>query len=908
MLCVLAISSPAIAQTALPSGKSIDSSVERGLPVNSFPAAIAVSPDRKYAVILNNGYGTLTSKSSQSLAVLDLAQGTVSDFPDARLGRRARQTYFYGLAFSSDGKKVYASLGSETDPEGKSEGSTGNGIAIYTFDQGKLSPSDLIPVPPVPLGAGHLAAAISKAQRPNELISYPAGLAVIKQGGKERLVVAGNLSDRVFLIDVETKKIVRDFDVSTHSVIPAAYPLSVLATQDGSRAYVSLWNASRIAELDLKSGKVLRMIPVGLPADPTETGSHPCAMVFDDKEKNLYVALANRDEVAVIERKSGSVRRTVPTTPPNIAFRGAFPIALAITKKQLFVANSAMNSIAVVELDGLRKKQNDVRPSSFIPTEWYPSALARNGDDELVIANAKGRGTGSNGAFLPKDDPSRRKHPYILSLLAGSITRVNLEGAMRRAATPKNANVADASAVRFQGGANPIKHVIYVVKENRTYDQVFGDISAGNGDPSLLLYGEEITPNQHKLAKQFGILDNFYVSGEVSGDGHNWTMSATGSDYLEKTIQVSYRGKERTYDYEGEVANRFPLEDGMPDINEPSSGYIFSLVAKHGLRYRHYGEFVTTRWCEETRWDGSPTEGTPGPTKKGCDRSSVKQGEALPAHLGTPRGGASPWPWSIPMISENVPTKPELREHFDPLYADFEMAFPDQLRADEFLNEFAKFVVARKSGQGEELPNYILLRLPNDHTSGTKAGAATPSAAVADNDLALGRVVEAVSHSPYWDDTAILVLEDDAQDGADHVDAHRSPALIISKYSPGNLQQPYVESTFYTTVSMVRTLEVLLGLPPMNLNDAYAPVIGNLFSGPGTQEPFMADYRNQQNGLLFQVNKPNAPGGKESAAMDFSRADAADAELLNRILWQDRRPNEPMPPIHSHFGSTESEE
>jgi hypothetical protein len=494
-------------------------------------------------------------------------------------------------------------------------------------------------------------------------------------------------------------------------------------------------------------------------------------------------------------------------------------------------------------------------------------------------------------------------------LLAGSITRVDLREATSRAAEIGMTSVKTPSSVLgLRGDANPIRHVIYVVKENRTYDQVFGDIAEGNGDPSLVLYGEDITPNQHRLARQFGILDNFYVSGEVSGDGHNWTMSATGSDFLEKTIQVAYRGKERTYDYEGEVANRFPLEDGMADINEPSSGYIFGLVARHGLRYRHYGEFVTTRWCGETNWGDSPTEGTPGPGGKACERKSVKQGEPLPAYLGSPRGGPSPWPWAIPLISENVPTKPELRGHFDPLYADFEMDYPDQLRADEFLNEFARFIEARQTGKGEQLPDYVLLRLPNDHTSGTKVGAATPSAAVADNDLALGRVVEAISHSPYWDDTAILVVEDDAQDGADHVDAHRSPALVISKYSPGTQKQPYVESTFYTTVSMVRTLEVLLGLPPMNLNDAYAPVISNLFSGPGAQEAFVADYRNLHNGLLFQVNANGAPGGRESAAMDFSRADAADAAVLNQILWQDRRPNVPMPAIHSHFGSIESGE
>ncbi|HWK31362.1 MAG TPA: YncE family protein, partial [Terriglobales bacterium] len=675
-------------------------------------------PDGKYAVILNNGYGTLQSKSSQSLAVLDLAQGTVTDFPDERLVLKSKQTCFYGLAFSADGHRVYASFASETDPEGKNKGDTGNGIAVYAFEDGKLTPSDFIPLPPVTLSAGHIAAAITKTQPPNELISYPAGLAVIQRQSTEMLLVAGNLSDRVFLVDSASKKVVRDFDVATHKVIPASYPLSIVATKDGKKAYVSLWNASRIAELDVAKGKITRMIPLRIPKDPTAAGSHPCAMIFDRNEKNLYVALANNDEVAVIDRRTGKVRSFLATTPGNIPFRGAFPIALAMSDKQLLVANSGMNSVAVFDLSTSHKKFHRSRPIGFIPTEWYPSALAVHGD-ELLIANAKGRGTGNNAARLEKNPIPRLRHPYIFSLLAGSISRVRLSESAAHA-TPAPTNIV-ASDLGFAGGVNPIKHVIYVVKENRAYDQRFGDIAEANGDPSLLLYGEEITPNQHKLARQFGILDNFYVSGEVSGDGHNWTMSATGSDYLEKTIQVAYRGKERTYDYEGEVANRFPLEDGMPDINEPSSGYLFGLVAKHGLRYRHYGEFVTTRWCGETGWGGSPMEGTPGPTGKNCERKVVRKGEPLPPNLGSPHGGPSPWPWDVPIISDNVPTKPELRGHFDPLFADFDLAYPDQFRADEFLNEFAKFVEARQSGKGEELPNYILLRLPNDHTSGTKS-------------------------------------------------------------------------------------------------------------------------------------------------------------------------------------------
>ncbi|HEU5334394.1 MAG TPA: phosphoesterase, partial [Terriglobales bacterium] len=254
----------------------------------------------------------------------------------------------------------------------------------------------------------------------------------------------------------------------------------------------------------------------------------------------------------------------------------------------------------------------------------------------------------------------------------------------------------------------------------------------------------------------------------------------------------------------------------------------------------------------------------------------------------------SPWPWPVPVLARDVPTKPELRGHFDPNFADFRLDFPDQLRADEFLNEFQQFVRARQQGQGQQLPAFVLLRLPDDHTAGTRPGFPTPAASVADNDLAVGRVVDAVSHSPYWGDTAIFILEDDAQDGADHVDAHRSIAFVISKYSPGSSSHPYVDHSFYTTVSVIHTMEALLGLPPMNNNDALAPLMGPLFSGSG-QPAFEADYRNRNSGLIYRTNSADAPGARQSLKMDFTHADAAPAQVLNAILWRVRMGRRPMP-------------
>jgi hypothetical protein len=287
----------------------------------------------------------------------------------------------------------------------------------------------------------------------------------------------------------------------------------------------------------------------------------------------------------------------------------------------------------------------------------------------------------------------------------------------------------------------------------------------------------------------------------------------------------------------------------------------------------------------------------------------VNKGEPLPSNLGHPHGSPSPWPWPVPLLKRTKATKAALRDHFNPVYPDFNTEYPDQLRADEFLNEFNEFVRARQQGKGVELPAYVLLSLPDDHTHGTTAGKPRPAASVADNDLAVGRVVEAVCHSPYWDDTAIFIIEDDAQDGADHVDAHRSIAFAISKYSPGSPDKPFVDSRFYTTVNMIHTVETLLGLPPMNQNDAYAPVMAPLFSGPGDQPAYTADWSNRDNGLIYQTNPSKGQGAAESAKMDFTRPDAINTAVLNEILWRDSMGSAPMPrPKHTVFTEKPSRE
>jgi len=399
-----------------------------------------------------------------------------------------------------------------------------------------------------------------------------------------------------------------------------------------------------------------------------------------------------------------------------------------------------------------------------------------------------------------------------------------------------------------------------------------------------------VTPNIHKLALQFGVLDNFYDSGEVSGDGHVWSNAAIGSDYLEKTWEQNYRGEQRTYDYEGVVADDYPLLQKIPDVNEPMSGYLWGDLAEHHKTYYHFGEYISTIFCDE------PAANDPqlGPMLGGrpCKHKAIEPGEAIPEDWG---GGVNKWPWPIPLMAANTATKPELVGHFAKEAPDFNLAIPDQIRVNIFMRHLKQWI-ADKEGGRDTMPNLIQLRLPNDHTAGTRPGGPTPKSSVADNDLAVGRAVDAISHSPFWDDTAFFILEDDAQNGADHVDAHRSYALVISKYAPhGASGGAYVDSRFYSTVSVVRTMESLLGLPPMNNNDAFSSLISSLFTGPGDQPAYNADYANRDNGLIYTANKKNAPGAQESMKMDFRHADQAPAQKLNVILWKDAMGDKPVP-------------
>jgi DNA-binding beta-propeller fold protein YncE len=915
-----------VAQTVnLPTSKQLMEPVP-GAPqkLNSLPMAMAWSPDHRYLAIVNAGFGTYESDYQQSIAVLDTNTGKLADFPENRTAMTSPQTLYSGIAFSADGKQLYASLDSLTAPEGGKSGATGNAIAVYSFQDGTVRADRLIPIPLQKLAAGRRQNQIGKPIPDGMAIPSPAGLAVVQpSGGPEQILVADNLSDDVLQIDAASGKIVNRFDLAQSTIVPSTYPIAITVSPDQRFAYVALWNGSAIAALELTTGKVGSTLPLLPPEKATDPSSHPTAFVFSPDQKKLYVALANRDAVAVADVHGEKLRLagTYDTRLPGEQYFGAMPASLAISAdgRKLYAANAGANCVAVIDTSARLAAKTPGHPIGFIPTEWFPTALKIKGN-ELYVATAKSQGTGPNVA--PQHPPAhaaelsrrmQRPHTYIATLLYGSLASIDLDAADRElpqlsaAVVASNRITAAREHLTFAVGRNPIKHVIYIIKENRTYDQIFGDLGAGDGDSSLTMYGESITPNLHKLARQFGVLDNFYDSGEVSGDGHVWSTAGITSDYTEKTWQQSYRGRERQYDFEGVVEQGYPLAEGISDVNEPDSSYLWTDLARHGKSLYHFGEFVSTKFCDdsgEAPKDPSPLNGTPEPPPARCAKSAIRPGEELPAEYG---GGRSPYPWAIPLIYKNVATKPELAGNFDPKYPDFNLKFPDQLRVEEFLTHFRVWVHDR-SAEKDTMPSFIMLRLPNDHTAGTSPGSPTPKASVADNDLAVGRAVEAVAHSPYWDDTAFFILEDDAQDGADHVDAHRSIALVISKYAP-RADTPVVDHHFYTTVSFLRTMENLLGIPPMNINDAFAPLIQPLFSGSGDQPGYSADYANRDNKLIYTANTQRSIGAKESSKMDFTHEDRADARKLNIILWRDAMGDAPVPwmVVHPHADSKDGD-
>jgi DNA-binding beta-propeller fold protein YncE len=793
--------------------------VGRQIVVGDFPVNIAIHPSGRYAAVLQCGYG------AHELAVLDLKT-------EKLVSRVTLEEAFYGLVFSPTGDLLYASgAGTET-------------IHRFQFQEGYLSDRQTI------------------ALREAGKRGIPAGLAISRDGS--RMWAANLLGQSISILDLDKKAVVGETALADAGLLAAVtdpktaedfdedaitkrarallekvnegapHPYTCLVDEKRQRLYVSLWAQSAVQVIDLTTQKLLARWP---------TQEHPNEMVLTRSGRHLFVANANRNTVSVIDTDEGRCVETLiaelePGSPP-----GSTPSSLALSSNdsRLFVANANINAVAVFDVE----KPGNSRSLGFIPTGWYPTSVRLTPDGKkLLVANGKGliSKANRNGPQPGREAPASVRE-YIGGLFDGTISVIPLpandkfeerlkeytarcyqcrppqalaSGVVREPGHPIPASLGDPT---------PLRYCIYIVKENRTYDQVLGDMTKGNGDPSLCLFPEAITPNHHKLAREFVLLDNFYVESEVSADGHEWTLGAYATDYVEKMWPMSYgHNAHKKYTYPSE---------GRFKIAAPAEGYLWDRAKEAGISYRSYGEFVN---------NGATT--------------------------------------NDPCFT----MMPALKGHFDPKYRSFDMDYSDQLRADRFISELQRF---EREG---EMPRLQIVRLPNDHTAGTGRGKLTPRAYLADNDLALGRVVEAISRTRFWTNTAIFVVEDDAQNGPDHVDAHRTIAYAISPYT----RRATVDSTMYSTSSMLRTMELILGLRPMSQFDAAAMPMFNSFHAKCDPSPYKTEIPRVN---LAETNGPLAWGGDLSQKMNFAREDAADDLLLNQVIWRSvKGAQSPMPP------------
>jgi YVTN family beta-propeller protein len=762
-----------------PAGKQIK--------LGDLPVQIKLHPKQAWAAVLHAGFG------DHEIAIVDLKQERV-------VSRVTVPQTFYGLCFDSEGQQLFASGGEHEV------------VHQYKFLDGYLSEHRELRL----AGVGETF--------------VPAGVAV--SANDKTLYVAGGWGHALAAVPLDDPSASKRVSLGKDS-----YPYTVLPTPDGKRLFVSLWGKAAVAVIDLESLEV---------DDTWATESHPTEMALSPNGERLFVACANSNTVSVLDAETGEATETIATALYPKAPNGSTPNSLALSPdgKVLFVANADNNNVAVFNTS----ESGESRSMGFIPVGWYPTSVRFNPlDKKIYVSNGKGLMSQANAQGPnPLKDPPASVREYIGGLFRGTLSVIESPSPNEMASYSETAykvsplksdfspavepDDADHPIPLKAGGASPIRHCIYIVKENRTYDQVFGDVPEGNGDRHLCLFGEKVTPNHHALAREFVLLDNFYVESEVSADGHEWSMAAYATDFVEKTWPLVYRGGQKKLGYPSE---------GHFEIAIPAGGYIWDRCREAGVSYRSYGEFI-----ENGKKKGDPA----------------------------------------------IATLPALEGHFDPQYRGYDLDYLDVKRAERFIEELHGFE------QAGEMPQFIVLRLPNDHTFGQRKGKPTPSAMVADNDLALGQLVEAVSKSKFWKDTAIFVVEDDAQNGSDHVDAHRTVALVISSYC----KRHYVDSSMYSTSSMLRTMELILGLNPMSQFDAAARPMAASFQ----TKPDLSPYEHRPAGIDLQARNPASGWGVEqSARLDFSHEDAADDILLNRIIWKSVRGADSRmpPPVRASF-------
>jgi len=743
--------------------------------VGGRPYGLALSPDGRKLLLSNDNQGT------QSLMTVDATARSVSQ----TIPYVSPQALYLGVVYAPDGTRAYASAGGN------------NKIRTYAV----AADGSLTETAPIAMPAG----------------SYPGGLAISADG--KRLYVANDLGESVSIIDTGSDTV--------SSTTPAGHnPYAVALSNDGTKAYVSNWGGNTVSIVNAATGA---------PAGSITVGTHPSALAVNPVTGDLYVANTDSDSISVVDTAAATVTRTIELAPYANAPVGTSPDALAVAPDgtTLYVANAGDDDVAVVD-------PASGTVSGLIPTGWFPTGIAISVDgSELYVANGKGLGAGPNPNG-PTPYHGSSEDQYSGSMIKGTLSFIDVprnagqlqkltrqvirNNDFRKGTAVRGADVGTKIIPRRVGEPSPIKHVIYVIKENRTYDQEFGSLGKGNGDPSLNLFGDDSAPNARTLQREFVTLDNFYANAEVSADGWSWSTEAEANTYNQKNWPANYSGRGRPYDFEGDnLANAAG--------RDPNNSYLWDRLYRAGISFRNYGFWVLF--------------------------------------------GVSP--------ATPEPSEPELAGNTDPQFPGYNTAITDQTRINEWLSEFHDY---EASGM---LPTVELVRLPNDHTVGTTPGRPTPKAMVADNDLALGKLVDAVSHSEFWPTTAIFVVEDDAQNGPDHVDAHRTLAQVISPYS----HTGRVDSTFYSTVSMMRTMELILGLPPLTQFDAAAtPMIASF-----TNKPDLASYDAiTPTQLLTELNTASSPLAAASARMDLADADEAPEQELNVAIWKSvRGANSPMP-------------
>ena len=757
----------------LPTGAVLDPATP-GIDVGSFPLALAVAPGGTEVVALLNGY------RQQGIQVVDLAGGTVRQTIE-------QPAAFLGLSFDPSGRWLYASGGNQ-DVVYRYEWLNGGAVLRDSIRLAGESDS----------GKGH---------------RYPAGLAPTADG--RWLLVAEDLSDSVALVEASNGEV-------RQRLRAGRYPYAVVAGRDGS-VFVSAWGGYSVSTFRLRED---RLEPTG----EIQVGRHPSALLLSPDGERLFVALASTDRVRVVDTRARRVIAELVDSVPGAPAEGSTPNALALSPdgRRLFVAEADNNAVAVFLLSsrtaGLPGNQSGDRLLGRIPVDWYPTALAAVGET-LVVVNGKGHGTGPNAADGP-GRPGATSRGYTLGQLSGTISLLTPALLDSAGINGLSARVAQANgwpARRDAGPAYPpFAHVIYIIKENRTYDQFFGDLPVGDGDTALTYFPRAVSPNHHALAEQFGVFDRFFVNAEVSADGHNWSVGAYATDYVEKTTPSNYSSRGRSYDYEGENRNVRPAEG--EDAAEPASGYLWDLARRRNLSFRNFGEFV---------------------------RRADSDDDALPpAYEGL---------------------KPFLEEHTDSSFPGFDLDIPDQHRADRWIEALRGW-----SATGQ-MPALQIIRLPNDHTMGARGNALTPRAYVADNDLALGRAIEALSRSPFWKSTVVFVVEDDAQNGPDHVDSHRAPFLLISAWN-----RPRVWHRFTNTTDVMATIEDILSLEHLSQFDAFGRPLRGVFAAT----PDLAPYTALTPAVTLDERNPRGgPGARESMRFDFRYEDLADDDRFNRVLW-----------------------